>query len=247
MPRGLRAQRIHRLRIFVDAGESAKTADRPAFTDLLAYCRKEKGRVRAWSTPSTPLSWSSADHHAIVSLLRGFGITLRSMTEPIDKSPSGKLMEGILAAMAQFDNDVRSERVVAGMNAAVERGRWVWLAPIGYRTGDRRQGEPSLVPKPIVRRAVRETFELAARGIRGRELLERATALCIRRRTGTTLPLNRVHDSSVIRSTPASCVPQDGTPTDSATLNRLCRSRCSSRCSARCRTRHAAAPRWQGM
>ena len=28
----------------------------------------------------------------------------------------------ILAAMAQFDNDVRSERVVAGLKAAIERG-----------------------------------------------------------------------------------------------------------------------------
>jgi DNA invertase Pin-like site-specific DNA recombinase len=44
------------------------------------------------------------------------------VTEPIDESPSGKLMEGILAAMAQFDNDVKSERVTAGMDAARERG-----------------------------------------------------------------------------------------------------------------------------
>jgi DNA invertase Pin-like site-specific DNA recombinase len=37
----------------------------------------------------------------------------------------------VLAAFAQFDNDVRSDRTRAGMNAALELGRWVFLAPIG--------------------------------------------------------------------------------------------------------------------
>jgi DNA invertase Pin-like site-specific DNA recombinase len=41
-------------------------------------------------------------------------------------------MEGVLAAFAQFDNDVRSDRTRAGMKAALELGRWVFLAPIGY-------------------------------------------------------------------------------------------------------------------
>ena len=51
------------------------------------------------------------------------GITLRSVTEPIDDSPTGKLIEGILAATAQFDNDVKAERTRAGMLAAVSAGR----------------------------------------------------------------------------------------------------------------------------
>jgi len=33
-------------------------------------------------------------------------------------------MEGVLAAFAQFDNDVRSDRTRAGMKAALELGRW---------------------------------------------------------------------------------------------------------------------------
>jgi CRP-like cAMP-binding protein len=37
------------------------------------------------------------------------GISLRSATEPIDDTATGKLMEGVLAAFAQFDNDVRSD------------------------------------------------------------------------------------------------------------------------------------------
>jgi hypothetical protein len=41
-------------------------------------------------------------------------------------------MEGLLAAFAQFDNDCRFDRTRAGMKAALELGRWVFLAPIGY-------------------------------------------------------------------------------------------------------------------
>ena len=47
------------------------------------------------------------DHFALRSLLKSLGISLRSATEPIDDTSTGELMEGVLAAFAQFDNDVR--------------------------------------------------------------------------------------------------------------------------------------------
>lgn len=164
-------------RVFVDAGESAKTVERPEFRRLLEHCRHGRGTLHAVIVYSlTRFSRNSTDHHAIQALLRGLGISLRSVTEPIDDSPSGKLMEGILAAMAQFDNDQRSERVIAGLHAAVERGRWCWLPPIGYLKADARKG-PSLIPDPTRAPAVRAAFELFAAGVRGRALVQRARAL----------------------------------------------------------------------
>jgi DNA invertase Pin-like site-specific DNA recombinase len=50
------------------------------------------------------------DHFALRAHLKSLGISLRSAIEPIDDTSTGKLMEGVLAAFAQFDNDVRSER-----------------------------------------------------------------------------------------------------------------------------------------
>jgi hypothetical protein len=69
------------------------------------------------------------DHFALRSLLQSLGIPLRSATEPIDDTSTGKLMEGVLAAFAQFDNDCRSDRTRAGMKAVLELGRWTFLAP----------------------------------------------------------------------------------------------------------------------
>jgi len=34
--------------------------------------------------------------------------------------------------VAQFDNDVRTERSVGGSRDAMKEGRYVWLAPLGY-------------------------------------------------------------------------------------------------------------------
>ena len=56
-------------------------------------------------------------------------------------------MEGVLAAFAQFDNDCRSDRTRAGMKAALEFGRWPFLAPLGYLNAPRGIGK-SLVPDP---------------------------------------------------------------------------------------------------
>lgn len=178
---------------FVDAGESAKTTDRPEFRRMLEHCRRGRGRIHAVIVYSlTRFSRNTTDHHAIAALLRGLGITIRSVTEPIDESPSGRLMEGILAAMAQFDNDIRSERVIAGMKAAIERGRWVGSPPIGYLKQAGRG--PSLVPDPERAPAIREAFELCARGISGRALLDRVTAMGLTTRRGTPVTISRLYE-----------------------------------------------------
>jgi DNA invertase Pin-like site-specific DNA recombinase len=52
------------------------------------------------------------------------GIELRSLKENIDTTtPTGKLMFHIIAALAEFERDVISERTQAGLEAARARGR----------------------------------------------------------------------------------------------------------------------------
>src|SRR5262249_22472283 len=150
-------------RIFVDAGEDAKTANRTEFQALLTYCRERKHQIHAMVVYSlNRFSRNQADHHAVAALLRGMGISLRSATEPIDDTPAGKFMEGVLSAVAQFDNDVRSARVRDGMRASRERGRFVHVAPLGYINAARRKNGPSLVIDPVRGPLVRQAFELIA-------------------------------------------------------------------------------------
>jgi DNA invertase Pin-like site-specific DNA recombinase len=109
-------------------------------------------------------------------LLQALGISLRSATEPIDDTSTGKLMEGVLAAFAQFDNDVRADRTRAGMKAALELGRWPFLAPLGYLNAPRGIGK-SLVPDPERAPIVCRAFEEYATGrFTKQQVLEQARA-----------------------------------------------------------------------
>ena len=119
--------------VFAEEGESAKTTDRTELKRLLAHCLENKGLVKAVVVYSlSRFAREKYDHHFLRIRLARLGVTLRSATEPIDDSSSGKLMEGIIAAMAQFDNDVRAERTIEGMKARLERGGWTFPPPIGY-------------------------------------------------------------------------------------------------------------------
>lgn len=96
-------------------------------------------------------------------------------------------MEGVLAAFAQFDNDVRSDRTRAGMKAALEIGRWVFLAPIGYINAHRSMGK-SLLHDPERAPLVRRAFKEYATGrFTKQQLLQEATAWGLRNRRGQPL------------------------------------------------------------
>jgi DNA invertase Pin-like site-specific DNA recombinase len=147
-----RRQGYEVLERFHEEGESAKSTDRSQLQNLLTYCRLNKGRVHFVVVFNlTRFARDKYDHFALRSHLQSLGISLRSATEPIDDTSTGKLMEGVLAAFAQFDNDVRSDRTRAGMKAALELGRWVFLAPIGYLNAPRATGK-SLMHDPSERR-----------------------------------------------------------------------------------------------
>ncbi len=146
-------------RVFVERGESAKTADRTEFQRLLEYCRANKSLIDYVVVYNlSRFARNQYDHHVVRSLLHSLGITLRSVTEPIDDGVTGQLMEGIMAAFHEFDNALRRERAIAGMRAAVEAGKWCWGPPTGYDMVD-----GVLTPNDDAAK-VRRAFELVAGG-----------------------------------------------------------------------------------
>jgi hypothetical protein len=131
---------------------------------MLAYCRSNKGKVHFLVVFNlTRFARDKYDHFVLRSHLKSLGISLRSATEPIDETSTWKLMEGVLAAFAQFDNDVRSDRTRAGMKEALQRGRWTFLAPLGYLNAPRAMRQ-SLIPDPERAAIVRRLFKQYATG-----------------------------------------------------------------------------------
>ncbi len=176
------------LESFHEEGESAKTTDRSQLQALLKYCRTHKGNVHFVVVYNlTRFAREKYDHFALRALLKSLGISLRSATEPIDDTSTGKLMEGVLAAFAQFDNDVRSDRTRAGMKAALELGRWTFPAPLGYLNAPK-WSNTSLVHDPERGPLVRQAFEDLATGQYSKqEVIGRATEAGLRSRKGLKL------------------------------------------------------------
>lgn len=78
--------------MFEDAGESAKTIDRPEFKRLLEYCRDNKRRVQFVVVYNVTRFARNAHDHAVVrALLNRLGVTLRSVNEPIGDDSVGRL------------------------------------------------------------------------------------------------------------------------------------------------------------
>ena len=120
-------------KLFHDDGVSAKTVNRKGLQDLLSYCAKNHKNIDSVIVYKIDrLSRNVKDYATILMALEELQIKFISATETVDKTPSGKLIGTIMASFAQFDNDVRSERVSSCMLEKIKQGIWCYKAPLGY-------------------------------------------------------------------------------------------------------------------
>jgi site-specific DNA recombinase len=97
-------------------------------------------------------------------------------------------MEGIIASIAQFDNDVRSERTVAGMKARLERGGWTFPPPLGYMKGKDSRSGKTIVPDPKRAPLVTRAFEMYSTGLHSKQqVLDAVTRMGLTTKRGKCL------------------------------------------------------------
>lgn len=144
---------------FIEQGESAKTQDRTELQKLLTFCANKGNKVNAVIIYKIDrLSRNTDDYSQIRLLLKKYGVEIKSTTEYFENTPAGRFMENIIANVAQFDNDVRTERSVGGMKEAIRSGRYVWNAPLGY-DNVRINGKATIAPNskaPLILKAFEE-------------------------------------------------------------------------------------------
>lgn len=147
--------------VFIEQGESAKTADRTELQKLFSFCAIKKNNIQAVIAYKIDrISRNTDDYSQIRILLRRYGIEIKSTSEYFENTPAGRFMENIIANVAQFDNDVRTERSVGGMREAIREGRYVWQAPVGY-TNQKINGKANIV-KNEKAPLIKAVFELLA-------------------------------------------------------------------------------------
>lgn len=100
---------------------SGMRSDRPGLAGALKACRPGDVLV-VWRLDR--LARSTSELLSIGDRLQAADVGLRSLTEHIDTSTAaGKLVFTVIAAMAEFERNLISERTRAGMAAARAKGR----------------------------------------------------------------------------------------------------------------------------
>ena len=183
------------IRVFTDAGESARTTDRPAFKDLLKFCtQRSNGIDYVVAYRLDRLARNTHDSAVFRAALAKFGVALRSATEPVTDDPTGRFMTTILSAMAELDNDVRGERSKEGMKRIVERGGWTAKPPVGYRMGRNDANLPILVEDPACADLIRALFRMVGvHGYTETQAWEKIRAMGLRGARGGPLHRQSVH------------------------------------------------------
>ena len=100
---------------------SGSRGDRAGLTKALAFLRSGDCLV-VWKLDR--LGRSLPHLLATVNELKARGIAFRSLTEQMDTTtPQGEFLFHVFGALAQFERSLTQERVLAGLAAALRRGR----------------------------------------------------------------------------------------------------------------------------
>ena len=116
---------------FVDAGESARKADRPALQRMLHYVMQHHITYCIVHKVDR-LARNRADDVAIHLALQQAGVQLVSTTENIDDTASGMLLHGIMASIAEFYSRNLAAESIKGMTQKAKTGGTPTKAPLGY-------------------------------------------------------------------------------------------------------------------
>ncbi len=119
------------VREFVDAGASARSADREGLQALLTYV-SEGGVDYVIVHKLDRLARDRADDVMILAKIQTAGATLVSVSEQIDETPAGMLMHNIFAGMAEFYSRNLASEAKKGIAQKAMRGGTHGVAPIGY-------------------------------------------------------------------------------------------------------------------
>jgi site-specific DNA recombinase len=130
---------------------SAKTFNRPEFTKLLINLKKHKGIADlVLFTKWDRFSRNAGDAYGMISTLNKLGVEPQAVEQPLDLSvPENKMMLAFYLAAPEVENDRRALNVLSGMRRAQKEGRWMGIAPVGYKNKISEGGKKYIAPDPV--------------------------------------------------------------------------------------------------
>ncbi len=149
---------------YADRGESARSAHRPQLQEMLHLLKENKEIDVILVHKIDRLARNVEDHAAIRAILRKNNTRLVSVTENIEDSASGRLVENIFASFAEFYSANLANEIKKGLLQKVKEGGYPALAPTGYKNIRDERGKAFIVPNVEVAPLVQEAFKLYATG-----------------------------------------------------------------------------------
>jgi len=117
----------------VEPGETATNTDRPVLQDLLKRIREGALRVDGvLAHKLNRMARNLDDYIPLRALLKKHGVRLLYVVERIDNTPAGRLLENMMASVAEFESSNLSEETKKGMRQKVLNGGWPHRPPRGY-------------------------------------------------------------------------------------------------------------------
>lgn len=174
---------------YIDSAQSARTADRPSFQEMIATAKQKDKPFQAilvWKL--NRFARNREDSIIYKSLLRKKGIQVISVNENFDEGPSGRLLEGIIEVIDEFYSANLSQDTVRGMKENTMRGFLNGRhKPYGYTTKSvpvgksvKKKLEIDSAEAPVVRKI----FELCLEGKGLKEIVKNLNDAGIKRRDG---------------------------------------------------------------
>lgn len=121
-----------RIQVFEDAGVSAKNTDRPALAELLRQVHARAVRV-VIVLKTDRLARSTLDMLHMVETFDRYKVSFVSVTEQLDtRTPTGRMVLTILAAVAQAEREAIAERTKSAIAAKLRQGYAHGFVPLGY-------------------------------------------------------------------------------------------------------------------
>jgi len=146
---------------------SAKTFNRPAWTNLLNNLKKKNSKTNLiLFTKWDRFSRNAGDAYQMISTLTKLGAEPQAIEQPLDLSiPENKMMLAIYLAAPEVENDRRALNTFYGMRRARKEGRLMGRAPFGYINRSKENGQKYIAFKEPEASNMRWAFNEIAKGV----------------------------------------------------------------------------------
>jgi site-specific DNA recombinase len=189
------------VREFVDEAESGRSVDRPAFKEMIALARTKHPPFEAilvWKL--NRFARGRADSVTYKTLLRNKGIDVISINEPVDDSPTGRLLEGVIESSDEFYSANLGQDIKRGLRENARRGFFnASRPPYGYHKlgvvdggKTRNKLEPDAEYATSVQ-VIRRMFDMAVNDLGCKEIAKTLNEESLRTSTGQHWGKTTVH------------------------------------------------------